>query len=480
MAAKFNTVATSHRTTNFAGGEAFVQSAKPEFVSIALTSFLKDQFYRSANDTQARIVSLIDQVGPEFAAKTALYARQEYGMRSVSHLIASEVADRAKGKPWVKNFLKLVVRRPDDVTEILSYWMATHGNTQKKLPNAFRRGLGGALSKFNEYSLSKYKGEGKGVTLVDAVNLLHPKHTEALGKLVKGTLAAPDTWEVGLTRAGNADDAEEAKGAEWKRLVVEDKLGYIAMLRNLRNILKHAPDVVNVVAERLKDPTRITKALVFPFQFITALDIVQKEVGPAAATLVAALSDAVDVSVGNVPVFDGTTLVVLDTSGSMTSATAQGGQTAARIGSIFAATLYKANLGADLMKFSDNARYVTLNRRDSLLTLAKNIPFASGGTNFHAIFTTASRKYDRIIILSDMQGWIGGHAPTSSFAQYKARLAANPKIYSFDLAGYGSLQFPERNVYALAGFSDKTLDTLRLLETDHNAMVNLIEAVTFE
>lgn len=477
---RFNTTTAPTKTANFAGGEAYVQSAKPEFVSIALTSFLKDQFYRTADETQKRIIALLDQVGPEFAAKTAVYARQEYGMRSVTHLIAAEVVDRAKGKPWVKKFLKAVVRRPDDVTEILAYWMARHGNTQKKLPNAFRRGLGAALSDFNEYQLAKYKGGGKSVALVDAVNLLHPPHTEALSKLIKGTLQAPDTWEVGLTRAGEAEDAEVAKSDEWKRLVAEDKLGYLALLRNLRNILKHAPDSVDTVAARLCDPVRVKKSLVFPFQFLSALDVLEQEGGFAAAKLVVAISDAIDISVSNVPQFDGSTLVVLDTSGSMTSAKAQGGQTCARIGAIFAATLYKANLGADLMTFSDCARYVTLNRRDSLLTLAKRIPFASGGTNFHSIFQTANRKYDRLIILSDMQGWVSYHAPTSALAAYRARTAADPKVYSFDLAGYGTLQFPERNVYAVAGFSDKTLSTLALLDADKNAMVSLVEAVQFD
>jgi 60 kDa SS-A/Ro ribonucleoprotein len=57
----------------------------------------------------------------------------------------------------------------------------------------------------------------------------------------------------------------------------------------------------------------------------------------------------------------------------------------------------------------------------------------SGGTNFHAIFETANRAYDRIIILSDMQGWVNYNTPTRSFAEYKRRVGANPRVYSFDL-----------------------------------------------
>jgi hypothetical protein len=50
-------------------------------------------------------------------------------------------------------------------------------------------------------------------------------------------------------------------------------------------------------------------------------------------------------------------------------------------------------------------------------------------------------------------------------------------VFSFDLSGYGSLQFPERQVCCLAGFSDKTLETLKLLDADPGALIRVIEAV---
>ena len=37
--------------------------------------------------------------------------------------------------------------------------------------------------------------------------------------------------------------------------------------------------------------------------------------------------------------------------------------------------------------------------------------------------------------------------------------------------------FPERNVYALAGFSEKVFDVMALLERDREALVHEIEAV---
>lgn len=114
---------------------------------------------------------------------------------------------------------------------------------------------------------------------------------------------------------------------------------------------------------------------------------------------------------------------------------------------------------------------------DSAITIAQKFKFSSGGTNFHSIFQTANKKYDRIVILSDMQGWIGRNAPTASYGQYKSATGANPFIYSFDLNSYGSMQFPERNVFALAGFSDKIFQVMSLLETDKNALVNEVKKI---
>jgi len=149
-----------------------------------------------------------------------------------------------------------------------------------------------------------------------------------------------------------------------------------------------------------------------------------------------------------------------------------------RIASLFGAALYKAN-DADLMMFSSDAKYYSPSSIDSVITIASKIEqrAEAGGTNFHAIFEEANKKYDRIIILSDMQGWIGYDNPTASFNAYKKRVGSNPFIYSFDLAGLGTLQFPENKVFALAGFSDKVFDIMNLLEKDKKALIHEIDKI---
>lgn len=473
---KFNALLKRFRegnATNLAGGKAFAESQKTELVSILLTSQLEDQFYRSGDATAERLKQLIAaEPDKKFVAKAAVYARQEAGMRSVSHLVASELVRSVKGEQWTKRFLEKVVRRPDDVLEILACYLATYG---RPIPNALKKGLGAALARFDEYQVAKYRRESAEIKLVDAVNLLHPPNSEALGKLVHDKLAPAETWEVKLTQAGaeaaDKDEAEVLKADAWAELIRSRKLGYFALLRNLRNILAQAPEVVDEVLSLLVDDTLIRKSLVLPFRYLTALEALEAGNLPRAGEVIAALSEAVDKSLANVPVFAGRTLVALDGSGSM-----QGKPL--KVGALFASVLLKAN-ATDLMIFSDDANYLTANRRDSTLTLAKVIESKAPGrgTNFHAVFEMANKAYDRIILLSDMQGWMGGLAPTAAFEKYKRRTGASPKVFSFDLQGYGTLQFPERDIFCLSGFSEKTLEMLKFLECDKSALIRKIEEV---
>lgn len=465
---KFNTKtkSTQPRKVNEAGGESFEKSPKLEVINLLLTSFVKDQFYRSAESQLDRLPALLDEISDKrFIGKTAVFARNEFGMRSITHAMAGEIGNKVKGKQWTKRFFESIVYRPDDMTEIIAYTLGKYG---KPIPNAMKRGFRRAFQKFDEYQLAKYRNSNANVSLVDVVNLVHPKHNEAIGKLVNDELRQHGTWENKLSKAGQED---KEKSEVWKELLQENKLGYFALLRNLRNILEQAPEMVDEAVNQLTNKEVIRKTLVMPFRYKTAMDEIQKVNSNKTRTVLQGLSRAFELSLDNVPEFDGKTLVVLDESGSM------GGEPI-ELGSVFASILYKSN-NADLMTFTDEARYQNLNPTDAALTIAQRLRdnLIGRGTNFHSIFETADKPYDRIIILSDMQGWIGYNAPTGTFEKWKTKYNCNPYIYSFDLQGYDSMQFPEDNVFCLSGFSNRIFDVMDKLESDKDAMVNEIEKV---
>jgi len=463
---KFNRVSKRPTTVNLAGGQAFSESPELELTSLLLSSLMQDQFYRKASTQAVRLCQVIDALADKrFAGQAAVYAREAFGMRSITHVAAAHIAGAVKGAAWTRPMFRRLIQRPDDATEIVALYQATHG--KGKLPNSLKDGVAQALAGFDGYQLAKYRQAGRAVSLVDVVNLTHPKANEQLTALMHGTLASAETWEARLSAAGQeGEDADTAKAGAWHDLIRSRKIGQLALLRNLRNVAEQAPDLMPQACALLADAQRVARARIFPFQYDTAYRQLEEK---GDRFLLEAVSRAMELSLASVPKLAGKTCVVLDCSGSMAGRSAQ-------IGSLFAAVLYKTN-DADLVLLSDTARYQALNPMDSVLSLARPIRFASGGTNFHAPFQTMKRSYDRIVILSDMQGWIGRYSPASTFAQYREKFASDPHMYSFDLQGYGTLQFPERRVYALAGFSERVFDVMGRLEEDREALVDAVRAV---
>jgi len=472
---KFNKKEHIKRTTNLAGGSAFSESAKLELISLVLTSFVQDKFYESEASQLTRLRKLIDKINDKkFVAQLAIYARNVFGMRSISHVLAGEIGVSVKGEQWTKNFFDKVIRRPDDITEILAYSMKEYGRV---IPNAMKKGLASALTRFDDYALGKYRCESHAIKMVDAVNLLHPKETPTIKKLMDGTLKSTDTWEVEISQAGQTEDKENVaalKKEAWSGLVTTGKIGYFALLRNLRNILEQSPECIDEALKILTDEDRIKKSLVLPFRYQTAKQaIIDSEVASRkdSVKVLSAISDAIDISCQNVPKFEGNTLVALDMSGSMSGKPWD-------IGSLFAAVIAKKN-ESPVLTFSDQTHWVTFSSRSSVIDIVEALGAKRnyGGTDFSLIFHQLKEKFDRIIILSDMQGWLDGGAPTQALKAYKTRTGANPKIFSFDLNGYGSLMFPEPNVYCLTGFSEKTLDLMKILEEDRAALTHAIENI---
>lgn len=471
---------------NHAGGQAFAVNPKFELVSILLTSMVKNTFYKSADETLARLVELLPQVGWEFAAKASVYARREFGMRTITHVVGGEVAHHVHGAPWKRKYYGQLFKRIDDMAEVVSYYAGKYrAGKIHPLPNALKRAIADRLSKADDYTLAKYRGEGKAVKLIDLVNLTHPKNgkSEGLKKLVAGELKNTNTWEAKLTDAGQKAETEEQKlelkASAWKEMLSENKMGYLAVIRNVRNVLEQAKDSLPDLYKALVNPEAIKKSLVFPHQIYRALwEVAKSQKTGVPRDLMQAMVTALDLSVANVPKFNGKTLVVIDNSGSMQGTD---GSSPIDLASIFGTAIYKSN-DADLMVFSDDAKYLNLNPQDSISTLMGQIKAGMNpsGTDFHAIFRRIRKeKYDRIIIFSDMQGWMGHTTPKLEFNAYCTGIGHRPFIYSCDLAHSGSIQFPESQTFLLAGYHEKLFEVMKLLEKDRNALVKEIESINF-
>jgi hypothetical protein len=178
------------------------------------------------------------------------------------------------------------------------YWL----EGKQPLAAQVKKGLALAFQKFDEYAISKYNRDNA-VKLRDVLFLCHAKPInnvqEALWKkLIDGTLTPPDTWEVGLSSGAD-------KKATWERLLSENKLGGMALLRNLRNFKDHGVDE-DLVIQGLES---MKVGRILPFRFLVAAKHVPR--------FEPYIEDAFFRCCSNQPKLPGKTILIVDVSGSM-------------------------------------------------------------------------------------------------------------------------------------------------------------------
>lgn len=254
-------------------------------------------FYEEGEDIATRIMDLVQKVDADNAASLAIQARSEYRLR---HAPLWMCVGLARNKGLHADTLTEVIQRADELTEFLSlYWK------DGKVPLAaqVKKGLAKAFRKFDAYQLGKYNRD-EAIKLRDVLFMVHAKPKDEVQdavwkNLVAGTLEAPDTWEVALSGGQN-------KKETWERLLSENKLGYMALLRNLRN-MRNVEVPEEPIFAALREGAGRSKAL--PFRFIAAAKAVpQWEPVIEEAMLVAAPKATLK----------GRTILLVDVSGSMT------------------------------------------------------------------------------------------------------------------------------------------------------------------
>lgn len=443
-------------TTNLAGGAAFTFSKEVELIHAVLTTILDEKYYESSDERQNRIVSLIQLLVAEgkveFVARLALVARREFHLRSVSHILIGELAKLHSGDDLVKRLIVASAERPDDLTEIVAY-------TGLPLRKQVKRGIRNALLKFDGYQLSKYRGEGKKVSLVDLFNLTHPKVQHATTEqalawknLMAGTLKSERTVQTALSNAAS----DEERTDNLAELVKSGSIGYMALLKNLNNLIKYNvdSDTISAAVKKLTDPEQIKRSKLFPYRFMTAFDAVNGN-----RALTDAISEAMDVSAQNFPKLPGKTLIAVDISSSM-------GRDVITKAAIFGAAILKSNVDADFVLFNGSRYEYSGSSRVPILDMVESIRRqVSGGTNTGVVFMT-SKVYDRVIILSDNESWQTTYVGTTqqAYEDYKRVTGADPFVYAVDIEGYGTRDMKGGKVFHLAGFSDKVLDFIGAIE----------------
>lgn len=288
----------------FTHGEAKAVKISPYLQlkrSVMSCMLWENEFYEDGVSIAKRIADLIPKVDPQKVYELAVQARTKGNLRHVPLWIVINMLQHPEHKKLVRKTIASIIQRPDELTELLAlYWK----DGKKPIAASLKKGLADAFKKFNRYQLGKYN-QNNSIKLRDVLFMIHakPKDNEQAilwNDLANNRLEFPkDAWEKAISVKG------VNKKKVWETLLSENKLGILALLRNLRNFQKEGV-AVETVREAFKK-AKVERAL--PFRFITA--------ATHAPRFEQELEQAMFKNISSLDKLKGETILIVDTSGSM-------------------------------------------------------------------------------------------------------------------------------------------------------------------
>lgn len=494
-----------------------------KLISILNTSKLEDQAYRTENQLIRELKQLIHILGkqdPYFVAQCIVWSRCcGEGMRSVNHLAAVFLAPYISGQEWAKRFYSKwdkkkqtggCIFRTDDMSEIMAAYKFFNS---KALPNSMKKGFAETIENLDLYNFGKYTRQ-----IRDVANMVHPDprmtpilrgneklNGHALNVIMHGHNIPAHTWEnaqseagqevAKAVREGKISEAEakvvlqEAQAENWNQLLQEGRLGILAALRNIRNILLSGAnrETINLLVHLLSDSKKIIEGKIMPYQFDLANEVVINEFNNAESRdITRALLTGYETALPNLAeILQGNNLVICDVSGSMWMAsgrlrtegrnspyTSLSGDKALLI----AATIAKAT-NADIIRFGSTAEYVNYNGNQDVFGLAASMTKNMGSTNLAAawdVATKSGRKYDRVFILSDNECNRGNNA--IAYKNYVSKIG-DPYVYSIDLAALGTTPLAGPKVRYYNGYGYAMFNDIAKVEFNPTHHIDKIKAI---
>lgn len=403
---KTNQKVRSTFTTHEGGAAVNLSPEQILMRSIVSCMLWEDHFYEDGESVANRIIEYAGKVDPKKVADLAVSARNEYKIRHAPLWLINAMVQYPSHRPFVRKTIRDVVSRADELAELLAmYWV----NGRKPLPSQLKKGLADAFYKFDEYQLAKYNRKSK-VKLKDVLIMTHPKprdtqQADMWGRLIRDELKVPDTWEVGLSTGGD-------KNKTFTRLLEENKLGGLALLRNLRNMVA-AGVSDSLISNAIKN---IKSTRILPFRFIAAERHAPKFSSELEEAMFRCITD------DKLP---GHTIVLVDVSASMTDDVSDNADIT-RLDAACGIAILARELceRCSVYVFSDYVAQVPSRRgfalRDKINSYKNNTTYLG-----KAVEHVKDVEHDRLIVFTDEQSHDAVGSPNSS------------KSYMINVSTYG-------------------------------------------
>jgi TROVE domain len=512
----------------YEGAPGYARPAQSELFLLAIAYMGSDAaFYETGKQRDDRFAGLVRQVAvedPAWMKGFVPWLRNTANMRTASLVAAAEAARALLDVklPGGRAIVSAALQRADEPGEMLAYWHSRYGRNE---PKPLKRGIADAVVRlYSEFSLLRYDTDSHGYRFGDVIERVHPGGPKVAGTWrgalyehaidrrhgrdnpVPGELrmvganailrvrAARDpsvllnaavlqdagfTWEDALSLAGNRVD----KARLWEALI--PGMGFMAQLRNLRGFDEAGvtDEVAGDVIARLTDPEQVARSRQFPFRFLAAYR--------AAPSLRWAypLERALSLSLANVPVLKGRTLVLVDRSMSMWDAkmSTHSDMDWADAAAVFGAAVALRAERADLVEFSSRPAVMQFSPAESVLRVierfhkgdSQNGPVGTGTDIPRAVRDYLRPDHTRVVIVTDEQSE-PGMLPSNVWGRYGDAMPPTriddliPQtvpVCIWNIGGYkhGVVPSGTGNRHLFGGLTDASFRLIPLLEAGRNA-----------
>jgi len=284
------------------------------------------------------LVNQVASYDAEFIFKLAFYVRDDLNIRSTANFLLSLAANNKSCHPHFRKYFSAIIRLPSDLLEVVTLFMQNpdkYLSNKNSIPTPLRKAASVKFPEFDAYQLAKYNKENaqkkrvkkakekessmevapkrrvnprlppkkepkeikKTITLKQLIRKIHLDQPaepvmsilgkkypidvksfnrsglpgvfdpERIGKRMR--LPTPETWETLLSSKGNKSDS-------WQELIDHKKLPFMAMLRNLRNLIITgiSPQHHEIILNRLTDEKSITNSRQLPWRFLSAYEAI--------------------------------------------------------------------------------------------------------------------------------------------------------------------------------------------------------------
>jgi 60 kDa SS-A/Ro ribonucleoprotein len=442
-------------TVNAAGGVAYSKSDEHALAQFVTTGTFNDTFYLTARGQLTEVLGILDKVAPEFVMKAAVYGRKAAFMKDMPAFLVAWLFVRAKTQPEVRPLAHKAFDHVIDngrmLRNVVQFMRSGTIGGNKSLGTSLRKRVCRWL---NERPIRALINDSVGAdpSIADVIKMTHPKGADAerqglfawiLGRdLPEGAVLPETLTQLSAWRAGDHTVTPKVEfrlltGSAlpepvWKD-IARNAPWHMARM-NLNTFTRHGvwkdPKIVAHIAALLADAETIGKVKVFPYQLLSAFLATNADRDVPLA-IKNALQDALELSLDNVPEIPGQTVVIVDVSGSMSSAATgyrKGATSVVRcvdVAALLASALVRKNPGTIVVPVDTEVRPLTLNPRDSVATNTKALAaLCGGGTALGLAFdwlTEQNIKADTVVVVSDNESW-------ADRASYTGRYAYGPSV----------------------------------------------------